>query len=49
MAFDFHNKHVDLCPPMAQQTAKIAPLVTLLLTISGIVLAIRIYLTALRD
>ena len=49
MAFDFHRQHVDLCPPMAQQTAKIAPLVTLLLTIAGIVFAIRIYLSALRD
>ncbi|MDD2358336.1 MAG: hypothetical protein PHX13_10545, partial [Thiovulaceae bacterium] len=49
MAFDFHNNHVDLCPPMAQQTAKIAPLITLLLTIAGSVLAVRIYLNALRD
>jgi hypothetical protein len=49
MAFDFHNKHVDLCPPLAQETAKIAPLVTLLLTFSGLILAIRIYISALRD
>lgn len=43
------GKHVDLCPPMTEFAHKISPLVTFLITISGLILAVRIYLSAFKD
>lgn len=43
LAFDFHGKHVDLCPPLINFTAKSSPIVEPMVTIGGMVTAITIF------
>ena len=47
MAFNFHGKHIDLCPPLAEKTAVVAPIVSTLFTIGGMVLGVTIVLGGL--
>lgn len=49
MQFAWHGQTIDLCPPMTDFLSKFYALFSLLVTISGTVLAIRIYLGAMKD
>lgn len=44
MAFSFHGQNVDLCPPLVNQTAKVSPVVSTVVTIGGMALSIAIIL-----
>lgn len=40
MSFDFHNRHVDLCPPLSNATSQFAPVVTNLVAVSGMAVSV---------
>lgn len=42
LAFNFHGKHIDLCPPLVNATAVGAPIVAPVVTIGGMVLSVTI-------
>lgn len=42
LSFNFHGKHIDLCPPLVNATAVGAPIVTPVVTIGGMVLSVTI-------
>lgn len=44
MSFSFHGQNVDLCPPLVNQTAKVSPVVSTVVTIGGMALSIAIIL-----
>lgn len=44
LAFDFHGKHVDLCPPLVRATAIGAPIVEPVVTIGGMIFSVTIIL-----
>lgn len=43
MAFDFHGRHIDLCPPLANSTAVASPIVSSVVTIGGMAFAVSIF------
>lgn len=49
MAFDFYDKHIDLCPPLAETTMKFAPIFQLFTFLIGLILSIRIFISGLKD
>lgn len=44
MTMDFHGKHIDVCPSLANFLAPISPLVSFLITIAGTSFAIAIFI-----
>lgn len=43
MAFDFHGRHIDLCPPLVNSTAVASPIVSSVVTIGGMAFAVIIF------
>lgn len=44
LAFDFHGKHVDLCPPLVNSTQQFSPIVSSVVTLGGMAFAIAIFI-----
>lgn len=44
MAFDFHGRHIDLCPPLVNSTAVASPIVSSVVTIGGMAFAVVIFI-----
>jgi hypothetical protein len=44
MAFNVFHRHVDFCPPLVNETSKISPLVSSVVTLGGMALAVTITL-----
>lgn len=44
MAFDFHGRHIDLCPPLVNSTAVASPIVSSVVTIGGMGFAVMIFI-----
>lgn len=42
LAFNFHGKHIDLCPPLVNSTAVASPIISSVVTIGGMVFAVTI-------
>ena len=42
--FDFHGKHVDLCPPLVNSTQQFSPIVSSVVTLGGMAFAIAIFI-----
>ena len=49
MAFNFAGKSIDLCPTLTTTSARFAPLFSMLTFLMGLFVAIKIYLSGLKD